>query len=156
MNTIKNLQKIDDLLSVSGQLNQENLQQISKQGFKSILNLRSPNENGFLKDEAKYAANLGLNYLNIPIQLTEINDEIVNRTLSAIKTLPKPLLISCRVGFRAKIIAMLYQAIKQKMTPEEAFTRAARNDDSERFTNLQIKGIFERYVIDYSNYMKSN
>lgn len=155
MNTIENLQKIDNLLSISGQLTQENLQQISKLGFRSILNLRSPNENGFLKDEAKYAANLGLDHLNIPIQLNEINDEIVDRTLSTIKALPKPLLISCRVGFRAKIIAMLYQANEQKMTSEDAFTRAAKNE-SKRFADPQVKGIFERYVINYSNYIESN
>ena len=52
---MESVKKINDELSVAGQLNPEQLQQASTQGYKSILNLRSPEEEGFVKDEQKQA-----------------------------------------------------------------------------------------------------
>ena len=41
----------DDLTIVIGQVTSEQIEQAAQEGFKSILNLRSPNEEGFLTEE---------------------------------------------------------------------------------------------------------
>ena len=73
------VKKINNNLAVATeQLSAEQLQQAAKEGYKSILNLRSashavglsPQEEGFLADEHEQAEAAGLNYVNIPVSPT--------------------------------------------------------------------------------------
>jgi protein tyrosine phosphatase (PTP) superfamily phosphohydrolase (DUF442 family) len=59
-----NVKKINNELTISSQIMPEKLQQIVQEGFQSILNLRSPDEEGFWHDEQQQAEVLGLNYVN--------------------------------------------------------------------------------------------
>ena len=52
-------------LSAAGQPTPEELKQAAQEGFKSVLNLRSPDEPGFLSDEQQQAQAAGLQYANI-------------------------------------------------------------------------------------------
>jgi len=45
------IRKINDELTIAGQVTPEQLQQVAQEGFKSVLNLRSPDEEGFLSNE---------------------------------------------------------------------------------------------------------
>ena len=63
---MENVKKINNNLAVATeQLSAEQLQQAAKEGYKSILNLRSPQEEGFLADEQEQAETAGLNYPNL-------------------------------------------------------------------------------------------
>ncbi len=62
--TMGNVKKINNELTISSQIMPEKLQQIVQEGFQSILNLRSPDEEGFWHDEQQQAEVLGLNYVN--------------------------------------------------------------------------------------------
>ena len=90
---MESVKKINDELSVAGQLNPEQLQQASTQGYKSILNLRSPEEEGFVKDEQKQAEAAKLQYVNIPVKPDGMTEELTDKVLEQIDRLPKPLLI---------------------------------------------------------------
>jgi len=69
------IRKINDELTIAGQVTPEQLQQVAQEGFKSVLNPRSPDE-GFLSNEQQQAEALGLYYVNIPVNFEAINDEI--------------------------------------------------------------------------------
>ncbi|WP_373270773.1 glutathione S-transferase N-terminal domain-containing protein [Nostoc sp. T09] len=116
--------KVSEELSSAGQVTPEQLQQAAKQGFKSVLNLRSPNEQGFLHEEQQHAQAAGLNYANIAINPSEANQELVEKAIWEIDNLPKPVLVHCAAGARATAISLIAIASQQKLTPEEIKLKA--------------------------------
>ncbi|MBD0303532.1 MAG: tyrosine-protein phosphatase [Tolypothrix sp. T3-bin4] len=120
-----NSKKISNDLSAAGQLTPEQLQQAADEGFKSVINLRSPNEQGFLSDEQQQAEAVGLQYANIPLKPTEPNQELTKAALEEIADLPKPILIHCAAGARASGIALIANAIDEGLTYEQITQKAA-------------------------------
>jgi uncharacterized protein (TIGR01244 family) len=146
---MENVKKINDELTVAGQVTPEQLQQAAQEGFKSVLNLRSPDENGFLNDEQQLAEAAGLEYVNIPVKVNEINDELTTEVLGQIDELPKPTLIHCGVSMRAGAMALMNVATRQGMTPEQAFEKAHEiGFDCSAYP--QMKEFFEQYVSKHS------
>ncbi len=120
-----NSKKISDDLSADGQLTPEQLQQAAAEGFKSVINLRSPDEQGFLSDEQQQAEAAGLQYSNIPLKPTEPNQELTKAALEEIADLPKPILIHCAAGARASGVALIANAIQESLTYEQITQKAA-------------------------------
>ena len=121
---MKIIRKINDELAIAGQISPEQLQQIAQEGFKSVLNLRSPDEEGFLIREQEQAEALELYYRNIPIKLEAINDEIATRVFHVINELPKPILVHCTSAKRAAALVLMYIAMRQGATFKQAFSQA--------------------------------
>ncbi len=119
-----NFKKVSDDFTVGGQVTPEELKQASEAGFKSVLNLRSSTEQGVLNDEQQYAVNSGLDYANIPLQPTSVDEELVNQALAEIEQLPKPILIHCGAGLRAGAIALIATSVKEDLTLEQLITKA--------------------------------
>lgn len=118
------IRKINDDLAIAGQISLEQLPQIVQDGFLSVLNLRSPQEKGFLATEHQTAERLGLHYSNLPLQLEAINNENTNDVLQEIDLLPKPVLVHCDSALRAAGIAFIHIATRQGVSLEQAFTKA--------------------------------
>ncbi|MCF4968642.1 beta-lactamase hydrolase domain-containing protein [Nostoc sp. CMAA1605] len=114
------IRKINHELSIAGQITPEQFPQLLVDGYKSILNLRSPDEKGWLDDEKDKLEFLGLRYLNIPTKVEEINCQTTLQVLQIINELPKPALIHCDNSIRSAVIALLYIATKQGITFEKA------------------------------------
>lgn len=70
---METIRKINNELTIAGQIDSAELKRLADEGYKSVLNLRSPDEMGFQSSEQLYAQLLGLHYTNLPIKLTEIN-----------------------------------------------------------------------------------
>lgn len=117
------IRKINDELTIAGQLTSEQLKQIAQAGFKSVLNLQSPDEPGFLNSEQQQAEALGLYYVNIPVKIEAINDETTTSVLKQINNLPKPALVHCNSAKRAAVMVLMYIATRQGATLREAFKR---------------------------------
>ncbi|MEA5503542.1 protein tyrosine phosphatase family protein [Halotia wernerae UHCC 0503] len=142
---MENVKKISDELTVTGQVTPQELQQVGYEGFKSVLNLRSPDEEGFMNSEQQQAETAGLHYLNIPVKPNTISDELVTEVLQQIDQLPKPILIHCASGMRAGAIAFMHLATRQGMTPEQVFAKAsAAGFDCS--ANPQLKQFLEHYI----------
>ena len=87
---MENAKKVNDQITVAGQVTLEQLQQAAAEGFESVLNLRSPDEEGFWQDEQQATELLGLDYVNIPVQVATLKEELTTTVLKQIDTLPKP------------------------------------------------------------------
>jgi uncharacterized protein (TIGR01244 family) len=116
--------QITEFLTVTGQVQLEQLKQAAQEEFKSVLNLRSPDELGFLKDEQQLAEALGLHYANIPFKLESLDEALITQILRKLEQLPKPVVIHCAAGMRSAAIALLSTAIQEGLTPEQALARA--------------------------------
>ena len=149
---MENVKKISDDLTVAGQVSLEQLKQAAQEGFKSVLNLRAPEEKGFLYNEQQLAEAVGLCYVNIPVRLEEINNELATEILKQIDKLPKPVLMHCASEMRASAMALMSVATRQGLTPQQAFEKASEIGFA-RSAPLQLKQFFEHYV---SNYWKSS
>jgi uncharacterized protein (TIGR01244 family) len=121
---VTEIKKISDLFSAAGQVSVEDLQQAAQAGFKSVLNLRSPTEKGFVNDEQKQAKAAGLEYANIPLSPTQADKESLHQAIQTIENLPKPILIHCAAGARATAIALIAEANQQGLTPEQVKQKA--------------------------------
>ncbi|MDX2242927.1 MAG: protein tyrosine phosphatase family protein [Leptolyngbyaceae cyanobacterium bins.302] len=146
---MENAKQVNDQITVAGQVTLDQLQQAAAAGFKSVLNLRSPNEEGFWQEEQHVAESLGLNYINMPVQVATLNEELTTKVLQQIDTLPKPALIHCAVSMRAGAMALMNVATRQGMTAQQAFELAGQiGFDCTAYP--QMKEFFQHYVEQYS------
>lgn len=141
--------KINDEITVTGQVTPEQLKQASQEGFKSVLNLRASGEEGFMPDEEKQAKAAGLTYVNIPVKKEEISDELTSQVLKEIDELPKPALVHCASGMRAGAMAFMHMATREGMTAEEAMGKA-QEVGFDCSSEPQLKEFFEQYVDAHS------
>jgi len=137
--------RINDEMTVAGQVTPEDLRQAASDGFKSVLNLRAPDEEGALPDERRHAEAAGLDYVNIPVKKDEINDDLATRVLAGIDDLPKPALIHCGTGMRAGAMAMMNVATRSGMSADAAMDKA-RSMGFDCDSEPQLKAFFEKYV----------
>ncbi|MBD2523368.1 sulfur transferase domain-containing protein [Nostoc sp. FACHB-133] len=117
------VRKINDQLAIAGQITLDQLKQIADEGYKSVLNLRLPDETGLLADEQKKIEFLGLYYVNFPTKTEDINHQSMLQIYQMIAELPKPTLIHCDNSIRSAAIVLLYIAIKQGITFEKALQK---------------------------------
>lgn len=147
---MENVKKISDSLSVApDQPSPEQFQQAAREGYRAILNLRSPDEEGFLSDERQQVESTGLQYAHIPVKPEDLSDELADRVLQTIDDLPRPTLIHCKSGLRSGAMALMYVATGQGMTADEALAMAKQqgfNCDA----HPQMKQFFERYVVTHT------
>lgn len=147
---MENIKKVSDELAVAmGQVTLEQMQQASQEGFKSILNLRSPQEEGFLSDEQQQAENAGLEYVNVPVKPDGMSDELADRVLQQIDQLPKPALIHCKSGMRSGAMTLMYVAIQQGMAADEAMQKG-KQMGFDCDPSPQMKQFFEHYISEHT------
>lgn len=120
------IRKINDELSIAGQITSDQLKQLRDEGYRSVLNLRSPEERHVWLEEADCCNRLALQYSNIAIQVNTINRVVLTQVLLQIEAMPKPLLIHCGSAERAAAIVLMYIAIRQGATLEQAFQQVEK------------------------------
>lgn len=114
----------DELTVMSCQVTPGQLRQTVQAGFHSVLNLRAPEEPGFMADERSQAKAVGLHYKNIPIEPATLDDESIRQVLATIEGLPKPAVLHCASGMRAGLMASLYVATQQGLVADQTVTMA--------------------------------
>ncbi|MBD2665907.1 hypothetical protein B6N60_02686 [Richelia sinica FACHB-800] len=114
------LMKINQDLAITGQIDSEQLQQILDKGYKSILNLRFGDEIGIWEHEQEKIELLGINYVNFPTKIEELNQQSALEVFNIINKLPKPVVIHCDNSLRSATLVLLYIATKQGIEFEQA------------------------------------
>lgn len=143
---MENIKKINESLAIATeQLSAQQLQQAAQAGYQSVLNLRSPQEEGFLADEEQQAKAAGLEYVNIPVQPNNISEELADQVLQQIDQLPKPLLAHCRSGLRAGAFSLMYFATQENISAEQAMEKGKQMgfDCSQ---SPDMKAFFQQYI----------
>ena len=98
-------------------------------GLRSVLNLRGDEKrNGKVQQEQAAAKEMGLQYISVQLASTSpMTTEDLHRTIEALETAPRPLLIHCRLGAdRTGVVSMMaamafggqtYQQARRQVTP---------------------------------------
>jgi len=121
---METIRKINDTLAIAGQISLDQLSPLAEEGFCSILNVRSPEEAGFLAIEATQARAMGLVYVHCPFKTEALSEEILLQAFKQINDLPKPLLVHCDTGIRAALIILIYITMQQGTTVKQAIYQA--------------------------------
>jgi uncharacterized protein (TIGR01244 family) len=115
------VREITNELAIAGQLTIDDLQPLANRGYRSVVNLRSPDEPDCLEAEQQKIEALGLSYINLPIQAADLNCDAMTAVIQSISELPKPALVHCDNGIRASIVVLMKIAIEQGVNAEDAF-----------------------------------
>ena len=142
------IKPINPDFGAAGQITPKELEEAAKAGFKSVLNLRSSDEQGFLKDEPQIAASLGLDYVNAPFKPDSADEARIADILTELDKLPKPTLVHCAGGLRASVIALLSIARQEGWTLEEALQKA-REAGFDYSSSPKLKQLFEQWIANH-------
>ena len=139
--------QISPELSVGSQPDEEDLKQIATVGTKSIVNLRtedeedqdlSPSEEGFA------LAKLGMTYRHIPVPPDDLSPALVDRFRAELAELPTPTLVHCASGKRAGAFVMMHLAVENGWSADEALERA--KETGFECDQPELKEFFKSYV----------
>jgi len=113
--------KMNEDLSVTGQIYENDIEQIAAKGFRSIICNRPDGESPDQPDFATLASiaqQAGLETSYIPVSPSGIQEEQAVQFASALRTLPGPALAYCRSGARSATIWELQKQLTDNSTNE--------------------------------------
>ena len=105
-----NEQKITDKISIGGALRDGDAQDLENRGFKTVVNLMTPDE--FNDGEEELVKGAGMTYAPIPVSPATLDDITVARFLQAIESSDGPVAVHCKSGGRAGLMALLALGIE--------------------------------------------
>lgn len=104
METAVQTQPVDDALSVSQQLQPQDMQRLADAGFRSVINNRPDFEGGpaqpLGRDLEAAARAAGLEYRHLPVPPAGHTDGQAREMAQLVESLPRPVLAFCRSGRR--------------------------------------------------------
>ena len=107
-----NERKITDEITVAGQPTADDIPGLRESGYRTIINLRTPDEAGIVPDEERLAENAGLNYAAIPVSPDTLDDIAVQNFQGALSGEDRlPALVHCKGGGRAGVLTLLHLTI---------------------------------------------
>jgi uncharacterized protein (TIGR01244 family) len=110
---MKNQREITPGLFIAGQPTDDDLRAAKESGIRTIINLRSADEEGALADEERLVEGAGLTYAAIPVSPQTIDDLAVQRFIGAVDgDNDLPAVAHCGSGGRAGIMVLLHLAMK--------------------------------------------
>lgn len=119
------LRKIDDQITVSPQITVDDLAEIARLGFKTVVANRpdqeEPGQPAMANLEAA-ALEHGLKWVYMPVESGNITDRDVDQFAPMIQQADKPVLAFCRSGTRCTVLWALSSA--RDTSAEEIFTKA--------------------------------
>lgn len=127
------IKKIDESISVAGQIRASDVAAIAQAGFRSILCNRPDGEGilqpayGGVEEAAKSA---GIEFIYQPVSSKGIQDGDIADFQKACDALPKPVLAYCRTGTRCTVLWSLSQSGERDVSEIMSMTAAAGYDMS--------------------------
>lgn len=110
------IKKINDKISVSGQIRPEDVDQLKQLGFTAIINNRPDGEaddQPLSQDIAAAAAAAGMSYHHIPLGRDGVRPDMIAAMRGAIEQSSGPVFGFCRTGTRSTTLWALSQAGRQ-------------------------------------------
>ena len=130
------------------------LEELAREGFRSIVNLRAPDEQGEIlspSEEGEAARRHGLEYVNVPVSPQDMNEATAERFDREVSRLPSPVAIHCASGKRAGLFTFLHIARTEGLSGEAAVAKAETMGF--QFASSESKAFFTRAVDDRSTAM---
>lgn len=111
----------------AGQPEERHFKQLAEAGFKTVVDIRLPEEprDGF--DEPEVVRRAGMEYVNVPVGHETVDDETLDRLRELLRDpARRPMLVHCRSANRLGALLIAYFIFDEGKTPEEAVEIATR------------------------------
>jgi uncharacterized protein (TIGR01244 family) len=106
----------------AGQPTGEQLQLLAEDAYKTVIDLRLPEEpHGF--DEVEAAKQNGLVYVNVPVTLATLDQATIDRFLEAFGKAQRPVLLHCTSSNRVGALYYAWLVLEKGVAPGEALRR---------------------------------
>lgn len=119
--------KISSEVQIGAQPSKEQIQEMQRAGFKTVINLRVEHEDESQLDpvdEAALVREAGMEYLHIPVIGSQIREGQVDEFRNAVEQLPKPIFVHCAKGKRAAVLALMGQGVSEGWSGKETLAKA--------------------------------
>jgi protein tyrosine phosphatase (PTP) superfamily phosphohydrolase (DUF442 family) len=141
MKDIFNYLYLTEKLSSSGMPTPEQLKEVAEAGVKFVVNLATSKSEGAIPNEGEVFANLGVDYLSIPVDWekpTQQNLEDFMNAMDAHKNVR--VLVHCQANFRATGFVALYRVLRLGWKKEEAFV------DLRKIWNPEEYPVWQKFI----------
>lgn len=142
-----NEQKITDDISIGGALRDGDAQDLENRGFKTVVNLMTPDESN--DGEEELVKGVGMTYAPIPVSPTTLDDITVARFLQAVESSDGPVAVHCKGGGRAGLMALLALSIEHGWPLEQTFQEGEKMGIKVE-ANSPYRAFFESYIKRHS------
>jgi uncharacterized protein (TIGR01244 family) len=113
--------RVSENVCTGGQPSQAAIEDLAKQGIKSVINLRRPGESVDPVAEGERVEKLGLRYFSIPIDVKAITDSQIEEFMRIVSDSENaPMFIHCAAANRVGGLWMIYRVLKDGWTVEKA------------------------------------
>ena len=140
---IVNFSKVDAVVACGGATDTSALEGLKADGFKAIINLRTPGEQGAnLEQNAARAKELGLKYISIPFSTQQLDPKVIDTFLAAIADKSnQPAFVHCGSASRVGSVWLAKRVIQDGWTIEKA---------TEEAKAIGLRGEpLEKFALDY-------
>lgn len=142
--------KITPKIFIGGQPNEADLDRLKEEGFRTIINLRTTDEEGYFADEEHAIENRGLNYVEIPTSPELLDDLAIHRFFNALNSDDaSPTYVHCAGGGRAGVLTLVFLAVKNGWTLDKAYTMGEELKIAPKKSS-PYQAFFESYIRRHS------
>ena len=115
-------------ISIGAQPSASDLQELKKDGFRSVINLRRPDEASPLNpsEEGAQVRALHMDYFNLPISPQNLSAADAEKFRERISELPKPVFVHCQGGTRAGAFSLLHLGAESGWGGDQAFAEGEK------------------------------
>jgi uncharacterized protein (TIGR01244 family) len=140
---IVNYTKVDAVVACGGATETTALEGLKKDGFKAVINLRQPSEQGAnIEQNAAKAKELGLNYISLPLNGQSPDPKVVDEFLAAVANKSnQPVFIHCGSASRVGAVWLVKRVLQDGWTVEKATEEA-------RMIGLRSEAL-EKFALSY-------
>lgn len=118
---INNYREYSETFASSGQPTESQLEQIDSKGFERVVYIAYSDHQNSLKNEDRLVKNLGMEYIQIPVEWTAPTSSDFHMFAGAMQREPdKKTLLHCQLNYRASAFAFLYRVIYQDVSVAQA------------------------------------
>ena len=114
-----NEHQISKDLLIGGRPEAADIEDLQQRGFRTIINLQTPDEPGALEEE-RLVENSGLTYSHIPVSPALLNDAAVARFSQAVASSDGPVAVHCKGGGRAGVMSLLHLGVQNGWSVQQA------------------------------------
>ncbi len=141
---MQNEQQFSDKITIGGRPDTAEIEKLHARGFKTIINLMTPDEPGFAGEELA-VENTGMTYSSIPIAPKLLDEAAMARFSQAIESSDGPVAVHCKSGGRAGVLSLLHLAVSHGWNRETAL-REAQEMGVKIGPESPYRAFFESYI----------